>query len=76
LRQVFNGLRRIIRAGAPWRMMPNDLPPWFTVYQQTQRWIAAKGFETMVQNMRVLLRLSKRAAHPQPFSTAAHCKPV
>ena len=28
LREVFNGLRWIARAGAPWRMMPNDLPPW------------------------------------------------
>src|ERR671938_417868 len=38
LREVFNGLRWIIRAGAPWRLMPHDLPPWYTVYQQTQRW--------------------------------------
>ena len=28
LREVFNGLRWLARAGAPWRMMPNDLPPW------------------------------------------------
>jgi transposase len=28
LREVFNGLRWIVRAGALWRMMPNDLPPW------------------------------------------------
>jgi len=27
LREVFNGLRWIVRAGAPWRFMPNDLPP-------------------------------------------------
>src|SRR4051794_32751159 len=27
LRDVFNGLRWIARAGAPWRMMPLDLPP-------------------------------------------------
>jgi transposase len=26
LREVFNGLRWIVRAGAPWRVMPNDLP--------------------------------------------------
>jgi transposase len=39
LRAVFNGLRWIIRTGAQWRMMPNDLPPWRTVYQQAQRWI-------------------------------------
>jgi transposase len=27
LREVFNGLRWIIRAGAPWRMQTIDLPP-------------------------------------------------
>lgn len=48
LREVFNGLRWIVRARSPWRMMPNDLPPWFTVYQQTQRWINAAVFEAMV----------------------------
>lgn len=41
LREVFNGLRYIVKTGAPWRWMPNDLPPWAAVYQQTQRWLAA-----------------------------------
>jgi len=59
LREVFTGLRWIVRAGAPWRMMPNDLPPWFTVYQQTQRWIHAGVFEAMVHDLRALLRLAK-----------------
>jgi transposase len=59
LREVFNGLRWIVRAGAPWRMMPNDLPPWYTVYQQTQRWINAGVFEDMVHDLRALLRLAK-----------------
>ena len=26
LREVFNGLRFIVRTGAPWRFMPHDLP--------------------------------------------------
>ncbi len=58
LREVFNGLRWLVRAGAPWRMMPNDLPPWHTVYQQTQRWLAAGVFEAMVHDLRALLRLA------------------
>jgi transposase len=37
LREVFNALRWIVRVGAPWRMMPNDFPPWEAVYQQAQR---------------------------------------
>jgi transposase len=58
LREVFNGLRWLVRAGASWRMMPNDLPPWYTVQQQTQRWLAAGVFEAMVQDLRALLRLA------------------
>ena len=59
LRDVFNGLRWIVRAGASWRMMPHDLPPWHTVYQQTQRWLRADVFETIVHDLRVLLRLAQ-----------------
>ncbi len=56
LREVFNGLRWIVRAGAPWRLMPNDLPPWWVVYQQTQRWLAAGCFAALVDDLRLLLR--------------------
>jgi transposase len=58
LREVFNGLRWIIRAGAPWRLMPNDLPPWYTVFQQTQRWLKAGVFEAIVHDLRALLRVA------------------
>lgn len=56
LREVFNGLRWIVRTGAPWRMMPHDLPPWPVVYQQTQRWIKAGCFGHIVHDLRELLR--------------------
>jgi transposase len=58
LGEVFNGLRWIIRTGAQWRRMPNDLPPWATVYQQAQRWLKAGVFEAIGQDLRVLLRLA------------------
>ena len=65
LREVFNGLRWIVRTGSAWRYMPHDLPPWETVYQQTQRWLKAGVFEEMVHDLRVLLRLSEgRASDP------------
>lgn len=65
LRDVFDALRWIVRAGASWRMMPNDFPPWEAVYQQTQRWIAAGVFEAMVHDLRAVLRLaSGRAPGP------------
>jgi len=58
LRDVYNGLRYVVRSGIPWRMMPNDLPPWHTVYQQTQRWIEAGVFEMIVHDIRELLRVA------------------
>lgn len=56
LRAVFNGLRYIVRTGGQWHYMPNDLPSWPVVYQQTQRWIRAQCFEIMVEDLRMLLR--------------------
>jgi transposase len=65
LREVFNALRWIVRAGAPWRLLPNHFPPWEAVYQQTKRWIDSGCFERMVHDLRELLRLaSGRKAQP------------
>ena len=65
LREVFNGLRWMIRTGAQWRMMPNDLPPWYTVNQQAQRWLSAGVFERIVDDLRTILRLAEgRTAQP------------
>ena len=68
LREVFNGMRWIVRTGSPWRYMPNDLPPWQAVYQQAQRWLAAGVFEAMTQDLRRILRLL--AARPEEPSAA------
>jgi transposase len=65
LREVFNGLRWLVRAGAAWRMMPHDLPPWEAVYQQTQRWLQAGVFAAIVHDLRELLRVAAgRKAQP------------
>ena len=65
LREAFSGLRWMTRAGAPWRLLANDLPPWHVVYEQTQRWIAAGCFEAIVHDLRTLLRVAtERKAQP------------
>ena len=47
LREVFNGLRYVIKTGAQWRMMPHDLPPWAAVHQQAQPWLAWGCFDRL-----------------------------
>ena len=65
LREVFNAMRWIVRTGSPWRYMPNDLPPWEAVYQQSQRWVAAGVFEAMTQDLRRILRVLE-GRHEEP----------
>lgn len=64
-RAMFNAVRYMVRAGCPWRMIPNDLPPWWAVHQQAQRWIKAGCFEALAHDLRKLLRLlTDKAAQP------------
>ena len=57
LRAMFNAVRYMVRAGCPWRMIPNDLPPWSAVHQQAQRWMKAGCFEAMAHDLRKMMRL-------------------
>jgi len=76
LREVFNGLRWLVRAGAPWRMPPPDLPPWWAVYPQTQRWQRAGVFAAIVQDVRMLPReVAGRATTGPSTARAAKCMP-
>ncbi len=68
LRDVFDGLRWIVRTGSPWRYMPKDFPPWDAVYQQSRRWLKAGCFEAIVHDLRAILRF---AAGREPEPTAA-----
>ena len=66
LREVFNGLRHIVHTGMQRRMMPNDLSPWHTVYQQTQRWLKAGVFHDMVHDLHMLMReIDERMQQPR-----------
>lgn len=65
LREMFNAVRYMVRSGMPWRYLPGDFPPWHVVYQQAQRWLQAGCFESMVHDLRALLRVAQgRNAQP------------
>ena len=42
-REILNGIFYVMRAGCPWRLLPNDLPPWETIY----RWFSLSMFSIM-----------------------------
>jgi transposase len=65
LREVCNGLRWMVRAGAAWRMLPHDLPPWHTVDPQRQRGLQAGVVAALAQDRRAVLRVAQgRKAEP------------
>ena len=65
LRSGFNAVRYLGKAGCGWRMVPNDVPPWPVVQQQTQRWIKAGCFERLAHDLREVLRVAVgREAQP------------
>ncbi len=55
-REVFNALRWMVRAGASWRYLPTNFPPWKAVYQQTRWWLDADCFADRVHDLRAILR--------------------
>lgn len=65
LREIYNGVRYVIRTGCPWRYLPHDLPPWWAVYQQYRRWIDAGCFEDLLEAARKLARTTV-GRDPQP----------
>src|SRR3954470_4908609 len=38
LREVLNGIFSIARGGCGWAMVPKDLPPWSTCYDDFRKW--------------------------------------
>jgi transposase len=51
MRELFNGLRCVIRYGIAWRAMPNDVPHWNAVHAQAHRGLAAETFEATAQDL-------------------------
>ena len=75
LRDVFDALRWLVRAGAPWRYLPHDFPPWPMVYQQTRRWLAAGCFEAIVHDLRAVLRFAE-GREPEPTAAVFDSRTV
>lgn len=37
-RLIVNAILYVVKSGCQWRMLPNDFPPWQTVYDHYRRW--------------------------------------
>lgn len=56
LRELVNAITYIVRAGCVWRLLPNDFPPWQTVYHYFWVWRRDGLWERMTDHLRTLYR--------------------
>ena len=56
LREVVNGILYVLPGGIPWRMMPNDLPPWGTVWWYFRKWRTDGTWERVEEALRPTVR--------------------
>ena len=55
-REILNGIFSVVRSGGSWRLLPNDLPPWQTVYYYFRTWRRDGTLEALHARLRERLR--------------------
>jgi len=56
-RKLLNAVFYLARSGCAWRLLPNDLPPWKTVYHYYRRWRVDGTWERINRIVREHLRV-------------------
>src|SRR5690349_19759036 len=56
LRTVVNAIFYILRSGCAWRMLPNDFPPYSTVYMYFKQWRVDGTWEKIHDTFRARIR--------------------
>ena len=65
LRVLTNAILYVLRTGCQWRMLPQDFPPWSTVYHHFRKWRDSGTWEAVTQTLRQQVR-SARSGRPTP----------
>src|ERR687884_2353524 len=65
VREILNAIFYVVRGGCPWRLLPNDFPPWKTVYHYFRSWRLDGTWERMHSALRKRVRVRlKRDLQP------------
>lgn len=64
-KKIVDAIFYVLKGGIPWRLMPNDLPPWQTIYGHFSRWSKAGIWEKLLDNLN-RLRRQKVGRKPSP----------
>ena len=64
-RSIVNAIFYVIKSGIHWRMLPNDLPPWSTVYCHYRNWNLNGTWEKVLDFLNRKTR-KKKTRDPEP----------
>ena len=63
--EILNAILYVLRSGCPWRLLPHDLPRWFTAYWYFRQWKRAGIWEQVNAALRRDLRV-QMGREPEP----------
>ncbi|CAH1664310.1 hypothetical protein CHELA20_40328 [Hyphomicrobiales bacterium] len=75
LREVVNALRYLVRTGCGWEMLPNDFPPWQTVYWWFRALMRRLLFST-IHDMALMLDRERAGRHASPSAAVIDSQSV
>jgi putative transposase len=74
-REILNAVFYIVRGGCAWRLLPNDFPPWKTVYHYFRSWRLDGTWERMHTALRKRVRV-RLQRDPQPSAAIVDSQSV
>jgi putative transposase len=74
-REILNAIFYVVRGGCPWRLLPNDFPPWKTVYHYFRSWRLDGTWERMHSALRQRVRVRLKR-NPQPSAAIVDSQSV
>src|SRR3712207_5064054 len=63
--EIVNAIFYVLRTGCQWRFLPQDVPPWKTVYTYFRNWRLDGTWQSIHDHLRRKLRRAT-GRHPQP----------
>ena len=64
-REIVNAILYVLRSGCPWRLLPNDLPAWGTVYDYFRQWQKQGIWDQALEALRKQMR-NKQGRDQEP----------
>jgi len=74
-REILNAIFYIVKSGCTWRMLPNDLPPWKTVYHYFRLWTKDGTLDKLHAALRAEVR-KQAGRKPTPSAGALDSQSV